>query len=158
MIDSSKLTEKEFIFYVNTLSEYDLDLLLCESVDRIFGKEKVEILLEKGANANQLVEDGVMLWTVAFSRNLITFEDYTVTDLLMTYIFNLFTKEFKDQCRNELIKSLNAYNAIINKSNMYYKNLGYETKNGKNLLDQEHEQILDSFADNIEKIYESLKQ
>ena len=157
MIDFNKLNEEDFESYINTLSQDNLNSLLFESIDCLWDRKKIELLLQKGADANYLVKDGVMLWTIAFSRDLITFEKYTITDILISYIFDIFTKEFQEQCKNELIKSLNHYNHIMNKSNMYYNNLGYETKKGKELLDKEYEIIVEKFADKIVNIYESIK-
>ena len=70
-----------------------------------------------------------MMWTIAFIRDVDKEEGEQYLPILIQYIFNNFTEEFKEKSNKIIQTEMNKYKAIIRRSDMAYSSVGYESKN-----------------------------
>lgn len=61
--------------------------------------------------------------------------------------------KFKDKVKHIVTKYLDQHNYLVAKSNLYYKNLGYEPEDAKKELDNQYYNLLDDLSDEINDCY-----
>lgn len=149
----ASLNGNDFEQEIVNFSQENKNELLYFIIDTLKDTSKLILLLQKGASAKQLIgEEEVMLWTVAFSRDLYKSENELYLPLLIPYIFDNFTNKFKDESEIVIKSSLRKYKAIINKSNMAYNSLGYESNKIEEKLDDEYYRLLNDLEIDLEKL------
>lgn len=138
---------------ITNLSKEEKNELLFFIIDTLGDYSKFKCLLENGASARQFIGDEkTMMWTIAFTRDVDKNEGEQYLPILIQYIFNNFTEEFKEKSNKLIQTEMNKYKAIIRRSDMAYSSVGYESKNIQTKLDKEFEKILSNLAESLMKL------
>lgn len=148
-----QLDNDEFKNKAMSFSQQEKDKLLYWVIEELWPCEKFNILLEQGANPKQFIgEEKIMLWTIAFSSDRKTEQKELYLSLMIPYLFNNFTDEFKEGTKLIEKNALNKYKVIMNRSDIAYNSVGYESDKIAKKLDEEYSNILNDFENNVEQL------
>ena len=155
-IELLNLNNNDFKNKVINFSQKEKDQLLYDVIDGLWSHEKLSYLLEQGANPKQFIgEERIMLWSIAFSRDRSSEKENMYLSSLIPYLFNNFTDEFKEGVKLIEKISLNKYKVIMNRSDIAYNSVGYESGKIAKKLDEEYSNILNDFENNVEQLNET---